>query len=88
MSVCLCDCVCVVDHALTVVLIDFIFGMYIDLIPGSDIGPIKLTFKIIKDHLWTKYFLCDVPYVQKSRNLPIFEHKVHHRESILSINDL
>ena len=49
----------VVDHALTAVLIDFIFGMNIDLIPGSDIGPIKLIFKFIKDHLWTKYGLCD-----------------------------
>ena len=51
----------VVDHALTAVLIDFIFGMYIDVIPGNNIGHIILSFKIIKYHLWTKSFLCDVP---------------------------
>ena len=28
----------VVDHALTAVPIDFIFGMHIDVIPRSDIG--------------------------------------------------
>ena len=62
LSVCLS--VCVVDHALTAVLIDFIFGMNIDVIPGSDIGTLGISFFILKDHLWTKYFLCDVPYVQ------------------------
>ena len=53
--------VCVVDHALTAVLIDFIFGMNIDVIPGSDIGTLDISFFILKDHLWTKSLLCDVP---------------------------
>ena len=68
MSVCLsvCPSVCVVDHALTTVLIDFIFGMNIDVIPGSDIGTLGISFFILKDHLWTKYLLCDVPYVQRT----------------------
>ena len=68
MSVCLSVClsVCVVDHALTAVLIDFIFGMNIDVIPGSDIGTLGISFFILKDHLWTKYLLCDVPYVQRT----------------------
>ena len=56
----------VVDHALTAVLIDFIFGMNIDVIPGSDIGTLGISFFILKDHLWTKYLLCDVPYVQRT----------------------
>ena len=53
--------VCVVDHALTAEPIDFIFGMHIDVIPRSDIGILDIQFLIIKDHLWTKSLLCDVP---------------------------
>ena len=45
----------VVDHALTAVPIDFIFGMHIDVIPGSDIGTLDFSFLIIKDHLWTVF---------------------------------
>ena len=56
---CVCLSVCpsvrVVDHALTAVLIDFIFGMHIDVIPGSDIGISFFSFLILKDHLRTKY---------------------------------
>ena len=43
----------VVDHALTAVPIDFIFGMHIDVIPRSDIGILDFSFLTIKDHLWT-----------------------------------
>ena len=45
----------VVDQALTAVPIDFIFGMHIDVIPGSDIGTLDFSFLIIKDHLWTVF---------------------------------
>ena len=45
--------VCVVDHALTALPIDFIFGMHIDVIPRSDIGILDFSFLTIKDHLWT-----------------------------------
>ena len=82
--VCVCLSVCVVDHALMAVLIDFIFGMNIDVIPGSDIGTLGISFFILKDHLWTKYLLCDVPYVQRTLipnvqkllNFTIFERNI------------
>ena len=61
LCVSVCPSVRVVDHTLMAVLIGFIFGMNIDVIPGSDIGTLVISFFIIKDHLWTKYFLCDVP---------------------------
>ena len=38
----------VVDHALTAVPIDFIFGMHIDVIPGSDIGILFFHFCSLK----------------------------------------
>ena len=40
--------VCVVDHALMAVLIDFIFDMHIDVIPGSDIGILFFHFCSLK----------------------------------------
>ena len=39
----------------------FIFGMYIDVVPRSNIGILLYHFFIIKDHLWRKYLLCDIP---------------------------
>ena len=55
-------CVCSrLNHALTAPLIEFIFGMHIDVIPGSYIVHIILLFNIIKDHLWKKYIFCDIP---------------------------
>ena len=60
-------CVCSrLNHALTAALIEFIFGMYIDVVPGSNIGILVFSILINKDHLWTRYLLCDVPYVQKT----------------------
>ena len=88
MCVCLSVCVSVcsrLNHALTAALIEFIFGMYIDVVPGSNIG-ILVFFSILinKDHLWTRYFLCDVPcvqktlipYVQKKLNFTIFKRNI------------
>ena len=40
--------VCVVDHALTAVPIDFIFGIHKDVIPGSDIGILFFHFCSLK----------------------------------------
>merc|ERR1711888_390955 len=68
--VCVCVCVCVfvvvfmclficsrLNHALTAVLIDFIFGMHIVVIPERNIGILVYSVLIIKDHLWTKLSL-------------------------------
>ena len=47
-TLCLSLSVCVVDHALTAEPIDFIFGMHIDVTPGSDIGILFFHFCSLK----------------------------------------
>ena len=50
-----CVSVRVVDHALTAVPIDLIFGMHIDVIPGSDIGILFFHFCSLKI-IYGQYF--------------------------------
>ena len=57
MSVCLFVCLSVcsrLNHALTAALIEFIFCMYIGVVPRSNIGILEFSNLIIKDHLWTR----------------------------------
>ena len=55
--VCLFVCLSVcsrLNHALMAALIEFIFCMYIGVVPRSNIGILEFSNLIIKDHLWTR----------------------------------